>query len=136
MKQVFLDTSLLIALYIAGDFAHARALRELSALEKAGTRFVTTDAVLIEFCNSLAKVALRKRAAVAVHGLMARNDLAIVWVSEALWHKGFILFQARSDKDWGMTDCVSFELMKEMRIKAALTADHHFAQAGFTALLK
>ena len=136
MKQVFLDTSLLIALYVASDAMHLRALRQLSSLEQAGTQFVTTDAVLTEFCNSLAKVALRRRAAAAVQGLMGREDVIVIRIAETLWHKAFAFYQARSDKDWGLTDCISFEVMKERRIKAALTADHHFAQAGFTALLK
>ena len=135
MKLVFLDTSLLIALYLTSDTAHQRALREITALEQANTQFVTTDAVLTEFCNSLAKVALRQRAVATVQGLMTRDDVTIVRVAEPLWHKAFALFQTRSDKDWGLTDCISFEVMKDRRMKAALTADHHFAQAGFTALL-
>ena len=136
MRQVFLDTSLFIALYISGDVTHQQALRELSRLEQTGTQFVTTDAVLTEFCNSLVKVALRKRAVAATQALLAREDVTIIRVTEPLWHKAFSLFQARSDKEWGLTDCISFEVMKDRRIKAALTADHHFVQAGFTALLQ
>ena len=35
-----------------------------------------------------------------------------------------------------MTDCLSFVVMQHKGITQALTADHHFEQAGFTALLK
>jgi predicted nucleic acid-binding protein len=35
-----------------------------------------------------------------------------------------------------VTDCISFLVMKERRMREALTADHHFEQAGFTILLK
>lgn len=136
MKQVFIDTSLLIALYVVADATHRHALQALTALEEDGTQFVTTDAVLTEFCNGLAKVALRGRAAAAVQALMARDDVAVVRVNEALWYKAFALFQARADKEWGLTDCLSFEVMRERRMKVALTGDHHFAQAGFTALLQ
>ena len=45
------------------------------------------------------------------------------------------LYRARSDKDWGLTDCVSFALMKREGIREALTADVHFRQAGLVALL-
>ncbi len=45
------------------------------------------------------------------------------------------LYRARLDKDWGLTDCVTFVLMKQEGITEALTADVHFRQAGFTALL-
>jgi hypothetical protein len=42
----------------------------------------------------------------------------------------------RPDKDWSLTDCISFVVMEDENIKEALTADHHFEQAGFVALLK
>ena len=35
------------------------------------------------------------------------------------------------DKSFSVTDCSSFVVMKERRIKAALTNDRHFVQAGF-----
>jgi predicted nucleic acid-binding protein len=34
-----------------------------------------------------------------------------------------------------MTDCLSFVVMEERSVLEALTADHHFPQAGFRALL-
>ena len=46
-----------------------------------------------------------------------------------------LLYGERKDKEWGLTDCVSFMLMKQEKIREALTADVHFRQAGFTALL-
>jgi uncharacterized protein len=45
------------------------------------------------------------------------------------------LFGDRPDKDWSLTDCISFIVMEERRITEALTGDHHFEQAGFRALL-
>jgi len=35
------------------------------------------------------------------------------------------------DKDWSLTDCISFEVMKEKDIYLAYSSDHHFKQAGF-----
>ena len=45
------------------------------------------------------------------------------------------LFRNRPDKTWGVTDCASFILMKEMGMDAALTVDHHFEQADFQRLI-
>jgi len=46
-------------------------------------------------------------------------------------------FALRSvDKDWSLTDCISFELMRRRRLTRALAFDHHFEQAGFEALLR
>jgi uncharacterized protein len=42
---------------------------------------------------------------------------------------------SRRDKEWSLTDCISFVVMKERGLTEALTADHHFEQAGFKALL-
>jgi predicted nucleic acid-binding protein len=39
------------------------------------------------------------------------------------------------DKEWGIVDCFSFEVMRIRGMRFALTADHHFEQAGFIALL-
>jgi len=50
--------------------------------------------------------------------------------------KGEILFNQRIDKQWSLVDCISFVVMRERKLSAALTADHHFSQAGFKVLLK
>src|SRR5208282_5143253 len=45
-------------------------------------------------------------------------------------------FSARPDKEWSLTDCISFVVMNERGMTDALTSDHHFEQAGFQILLK
>jgi predicted nucleic acid-binding protein len=45
-------------------------------------------------------------------------------------------FSVRPDKEWSLTDCISFVVMNERGITDALTSDHHFEQAGFQILLK
>ena len=45
------------------------------------------------------------------------------------------LFTDRADKDWSLTDCLSFVVMQRRNVNEALTADHHFEQAGFRAVL-
>ena len=54
----------------------------------------------------------------------------------ALFDAGVQLFANRPDKEWSLTDCISFVVMQQEGITQALTADHHFEQAGFQALLK
>jgi predicted nucleic acid-binding protein len=56
-------------------------------------------------------------------------------ITEALLQQALALYRARPDKDWGLTDCASFVLMRQEGLTEALTADIHFRQAGFTALL-
>jgi uncharacterized protein len=45
------------------------------------------------------------------------------------------LFRQRSDKNWSLTDCLSFVVMSELQLTDALSTDRHFSQAGFRALL-
>ncbi len=52
-----------------------------------------------------------------------------------LLQSGWRLYGERLDKDWSLTDCMSFAVMKRAGLSEALTADHHFLQAGFRALL-
>jgi predicted nucleic acid-binding protein len=53
-----------------------------------------------------------------------------------LLQKAFELYKAYDDKNWGMTDCVSFVVMREEEVTEALTSDQHYVQTGFTALMK
>jgi predicted nucleic acid-binding protein len=47
----------------------------------------------------------------------------------------YALLVKRIDSTWSFTDCLSFHIMKELRLGEALTKDVHFQRAGFTALL-
>jgi predicted nucleic acid-binding protein len=57
-------------------------------------------------------------------------------VDQSVDQEAWTFLKDRSDKAWSLVDCVSFVLMKRRGITDALTADHHFEQAGFVALLK
>ena len=61
--------------------------------------------------------------------------MKIVFV-DTLFHRARELFRERPDKQWGITDCISFVVMQEHDVTEALTADQHFEQAGHRALLR
>ncbi len=60
--------------------------------------------------------------------------LEVIHVGEELIEKGWELFRTRMDKEWSLTDCISFTVMKDKGISKAITSDHHFEQAGFEKL--
>lgn len=72
---------------------------------------------------------------VLLHSLEADTNVEIVSLSEQLYAQAF-QYRQRPDKEWGLIDCVSFIVMHERGIIEALTADEHFQQAGFRALLQ
>jgi uncharacterized protein len=68
--------------------------------------------------------------------LEADQSVTIVPASDDLFRRGVDLYRQRPDKDWPLTDCLSFVVMNDHGATEALTGDHHFEQAGFQALLK
>ena len=133
--KVFLDSSYAIALTAPKDAHHAAALQISQVLEVPGSRVVTTRAVMVEIGNALARAHYRHAAADLISHFESDPNVEVVPLSEELFQRAFKLFQERSDKQWGLTDCVSFIVMWERGIADALTADHHFRQAGFRPLL-
>ncbi len=134
--DAFLDTSYAIALVSESDQYHARANAWADRLEAARTHLITTRAVLLEIGNSLAKRRFRSVAVQLLASLEADPAITIVSLTDHHYTRAFDLYRNRPDKDWGLTDCVSFVVMTERGLTSALTADEYFEQAGFIALLR
>ena len=135
MNKVFLDTSYAVALSAATDENHQRALEIAEELETSGATFVTTRAILLEIGNALAKVRYREAAVKLLNALEHDPNVEIIPASDELYRRAFEIYQDRLDKEWGLIDCMSFVVMKDQQVTQALTADHHFRQAGFETLL-
>jgi hypothetical protein len=136
LSAVFLDTAYAIALAVRSDAHHEQAVALAKELIGANTRLITTRAVVLEIGNSLARLRYRKAALQLLRSLEGDPRVEIVPVSEDLYQRAFQLFRSRPDKEWGITDCLSFVVMQEQSLTSALTADAHFQQAGFEALLR
>jgi predicted nucleic acid-binding protein len=97
---------------------------------------VLTEFVLIEVSNALAQIESRGRAIALWSYLRKEPSVTLVGASSELLTAGLKLYEGRLDKNWSLTDCTSFAVMKQHGLTDALTADHHFEQAGFRALLR
>ena len=135
MAQVFLDSSFAIALSATTDENHARAKILAERLKAEETVLITTQAVLLEIGNALAKQRYRNASVKLLRSLAHDPRVQIVHLSKELYDQGFQLYRERQDKEWGITDCISFQVMRERGLSQALTADAHFQQAGYEALL-
>jgi len=132
VKAVFADTSFYLALLREGDSLHHRALVE----SRINRPLVTTEFILLELGNACARAADHADFVAMVGGIRASSRIQVVGLNTSLLNKGLQLMNERQDKDWSLTDCISFQVMEELHLSEALTADKHFEQAGFTALLK
>ncbi|GEM_PF-4417276 len=47
-------------------------------------------------------------------------------ISEELYKRAFNFYKKRQDKEWGLTDCISFVVMQDYALNKALAADEHF----------
>jgi predicted nucleic acid-binding protein len=131
--MIFVDTSFIIAWINPHDQLHPKAIELIGKFEHLS--WLTTDCVLIEIGNSLARN-YKDRAIDAIENILTDENAIIVGLDAELFERAFKLFKSRDDKIWGLTDCVSFTVMNDHGCTAALTYDRHFVQAGFEALLR
>jgi len=103
------------------------------ALEKR-SRFVTSSYVLDEVATFFNSRGHHAKAVAIGEALLRSKYASLVHVDQSLFDDAWRLFTRRADKRYSLTDCVSFILMKRLRLKAALTFDKHFSQEGFDRL--
>ncbi len=129
MSQVFLDTSGLVAVANRRDRRHGEAEDAWKGFLREGRQLVTSNIVLIELGDGLSRLKQRS-IALGIRDLLLRNA-EIVELTLDIEHAAWKLFSERSDKEWGLTDCISMTVMSQMNIIEIFTLDHHFHQAGF-----
>lgn len=136
MRIVFADACYWIALLNPKDRLHEVAKRV--SRELGPCRIVTSEMVLVELLNGLGGFGddKRKVAAQTVKSLESDPNVQIVPQTSLQFRYAVERYASRLDKEWGATDCASFLLMEEKCMSEALTADHHFRQAGFTILME
>jgi predicted nucleic acid-binding protein len=133
MKHVFADTFYYLALLNPGGDDHEAAV---SYTAQFSGRIVTTAWVITELANALARARNRALFLELLRDLQNDPRVTIFPPEPARFQRGIDLYAQRPDKDWSLTDCISFVVMEQEGLSDALTGDHHFEQAGFTPVLK
>ena len=113
MTAVFADTLYFVALINPRDQWHQHAINA-EAIAKT-SRLVTTEAVLIEVLNFMAshRPALRKAVALFVRDLLADPTIETVPHTRNTLLDGLTLYEARIDKGYSLTDCISMTVARE-----------------------
>lgn len=133
MKTVFADTFYFLALWNPNDKAHAKAMEFTLGYRQ---RMLTTDWIITELADALCRGPNRATFLRLFRILERQKEFTIIPAARTLLDEGLAFYENRPDKEWSLTDCISFVVMTREGITEALTADHHFEQAGFVALLK
>ncbi len=108
----------------------------MAANARVARTLITTAWVLAEVGDAMAKPANLRLFVQLVSKLQSSPSVTILPGSDELFDWGLELYRSRPDQAWSLTDCISFAVMKHYGLTDALTRDHHFEQAGFTAMLR
>jgi hypothetical protein len=113
-QRLFLDTVFVQALLNRSDQYHEQA-RALAPRLRTAAEVWTTEAVLIEIGNALSRFD-RTAAARFIAQAYRTANMRVVGVDTHRLHHALRLYQRRPDKSWGLTDCISFLVMREHAI--------------------
>lgn len=136
MRKVFVDAAAWIALLNDRDGLHSQVVQVKAQLRDERCRLVTTGFVLLEVADALSTPRFRMNTIAYINQLQQLENVKVVPISAELFEQGWHLYGQRLDQGWGLTDCISFVVMKQENITTAFTSDRHFEQAGFRRLLR
>ena len=130
----FADTFWWIAVANPKDAWHARVLAWQSAHPNA--RFVTTEEILSELLTWFAGTgpAGRAHASAVVRSILADPATQVLPQTSTEFAAALVLYEARPDKSYSLTDCRSMLALRALGMTEVLTNDQHFTQEGFTIL--
>ena len=132
MICAFADTSFYMALFSRRDQWHRQAT---DIIQQIDAKIITTEYVLVELGAAMRRGNWRQAFSRFVADMAHDVDTEVLPSSTTLFRQGVALFAERKDKEWSLTDCISFVVMEQQGITEALTSDRHFEQAGFRILL-
>jgi hypothetical protein len=134
MKGVFVDTAGWMACADGSDPEHGRARDARDSALEQGDLLIATDYVLDETLT-LIRIRLGLAAAEAWwEQIEGSSRLRWEWIGMARAERARSVLFRHSDKDYSLTDCTSFVVMHELKLRRVLTTDRHFRQMGFQVL--
>jgi predicted nucleic acid-binding protein len=130
--SVFVDTSAFFAVLDADDENHDAAKQVWEDLLAQEAVLICSNYVLVE---TLALV--QRRLGIPAARTFQEDIVPVLkveWVDETIHQVGIASVLAAARKELSLVDCVSFEIMRRLGIKAAFVFDDHFDEQGFECL--
>jgi predicted nucleic acid-binding protein len=128
--KIFIDTGAFIAMTDADDDNHKKAKTFYITEKEKGVKFITTNFVICETMNYLNAKVSHNIAVIFRDNLKKSSLMEIINVTPLIEDTAFNIFKLYTDKDFSFTDCISFSIMKSLRLKKAFAFDRHFEQYG------
>jgi uncharacterized protein len=127
---IFIDTGAFIARFVERDQYHAAAIAFWNELAASGLRCLTSNLVISETLNLLARRTTHDFAARQGLELYRSNVLTILRSNASDEIDALSWFHRLADQGVSFTDCSSIALMKREQIKEIFAFDRHFVHAG------
>lgn len=127
----YIDTGAFIARFIAADQLHQQSLNIWDKLGTSKEACVTSNHVLDETLTLLARRVSYAFSAEKARLIYHSNLFQIGRTTHEDELAALELFEKYADQSVSFTDCLSFVLMKKMKIQKVFSFERHFSQAGF-----
>ncbi|KJR40641.1 PilT protein [Candidatus Magnetoovum chiemensis] len=131
MKQIFIDTSSLVALFDMRDKNHQKAIEVFEAIKKKECKLLMSDYIFDETITTVLSNTNHKIAVKVGDFILNSANVEIVWLNIDLKMKAWEYFKRHTDKVYSFTDCTSFILMLERNTHYYFAFDEDFQRAGF-----
>jgi predicted nucleic acid-binding protein len=135
VKQAFLDTSGWFAALSSKEAHHRLAMTTYRGWIEEGRQLVTTNLVLSEMQILLMRFRGVSAGVQFLDSVHQDPGHDVIYVDRDLERAAVARWLHRfSDQQISLADAVSFEVMRQPRIRSVLALDEHFTTAGFDAV--
>ena len=130
MEKVFVDTSGWVALFVANDKSHKKAVTIFEDIKRSKASIYTSDYCIDETITTIMAKGSHEQSVLAGEALFTSGIINIAHVSLEHRQSAWELYQKYKDKRFSFTDVTSFVIMRDLNIKKAFSFDREFIQAG------
>lgn len=126
---IFFDTSAFLAILNKDDDNNQSATKLWGELLYSDNIFITNNYVIVESFSLI-----QRRLGMESVRVFQEDILSLInieWIDESMHEAGISAFLTASRKNLSLVDCISFETMRKLGIKAAFVFDPHFQEQGF-----
>jgi predicted nucleic acid-binding protein len=128
---IYIDTGAFLARHLSKDQYHRQANAFWDSIRKKSETCATSSFVLDETFTLLGRCAGYSFAAQRARNIYTSESLNILRPTREDELKAIDFFEKYSDNRLSFTDCISFVLMQNKKIKRVFTFDRHFQLLGF-----